>query len=72
MPKNPQVFYPESILELARKNALEMINSGESFRTIQFGRDSGSFYLSDDKSKVIGDKYVEVDGKKFHLGIFKK
>jgi hypothetical protein len=64
--------YAEEVIELAKKNAGEMKLAGESLRRIQFGQESGFFYLSDDPDELISDKNIEVEGIKYYLGIYKK
>jgi hypothetical protein len=70
--KKIEEYWPPEILELAKKNALEMKAGGENLRSVQFGQEAGSFYLSDSSEKIVSIKTLEVEGKTFHIGLYEK
>ena len=62
--------FTNEIIELAKEQATSL-GAGE-VREVSFGQESGTFWLSDDASKIIGAKAIDLDGKNFFLGLFKK
>lgn len=68
----PTTNYSPEVMALAKKNAEEMLVSGETIRKVQFGHETGFFYLSREAEKVIFDKEIEVGGKTFYIGVFNK
>jgi hypothetical protein len=64
--------YADDLIIKAEKTAREMISVEEKLRAISFGRGRGKIWISSDKNMVVVDKTIDVDGKQFFIGLFKK
>lgn len=64
--------YAEDVIVKAVDAARQMAENGEILKEFNFGQVSGSLWISSDESKVVVDKTIEVDGKPFYIGLFKK
>jgi len=64
--------YAEDVLEKAEVVAREMIANGKSLDEFQFGHSAGSLWIASDRSKVVVDHIMVVEGKEFYLGLFMK
>jgi len=66
-------MYAEGIVKKAESVAREMITNGKTLDEVPFGHRAGSLlWIASDRSKVVVDHILVVDGKEFYLGLFKK
>ena len=66
--------YSPYIFDITRKVARQMRIDGETTKEAQFGHtmESGAFWISSDRTKIVDPTEVDVDGDKFYIGIFCK
>jgi hypothetical protein len=64
--------YAPDLLIKAEEIAREMISTGETLKDVFFGHKQGRVWISSEKNMVVVDKIIEVDGKQFFIGLFKK
>lgn len=64
----------EEVKKKAQEIVVDMIKDGESFKEVeQDDRPgvSGSFFIAENPEMLIGGEGIEVQGKRFYIGLFK-
>lgn len=64
----------EEVKKKAQEIVVDMMKNGESFKEVeQDDRPgvSGLFFIADSQDMLIGGEEIEVQGRKFYIGLFK-
>ncbi|MBD3311777.1 MAG: hypothetical protein GF349_04795 [Candidatus Magasanikbacteria bacterium] len=71
-PKNKHIvsIYAPEVIELAKKAAKEIKAGKKDPLKIQFGIESGYFYLSGDPKKLVNPYLIDVQGESYYIGTF--